>query len=349
MRNGAGTWDALLTVTQAKLDQAAAPSSKKLALDLLVPNPDQPRQYFDPRSHAELAASIQAHGILQPLLVRPHPTEKGKYQIVAGERRFRAARESGLKEVPAVIRELSDGETMEFALVENVMREDISPLEEARSLKALLDSFGYSYAQLGERLGRNKAYVDHRVRLLKMAPEIQQALEIVREPENQEGRPFRPFTPRHAGVVAQLEAQALRESLIAAILRDGLSVAEATRRKNLLKQVAETVPASDHRAKLENAVIDGLAERDVNFRLAAFKPAAEPAEGAEPLADGREVPRVAVNDLAIYRLIAEAQQHDGTEWASKLLWALNSDRRKLRALLQDADRQVNPEALQPGA
>jgi ParB family chromosome partitioning protein len=352
MRNGAGTWDALLTVTQAKLDQSAGPASKKLQVDQIIANPDQPRQYFDPRAHAELAASIQAHGILQPLLVRPHPTEKGKYQIVAGERRYRAAKESGLKEVPTIVRELTDGEAMEFALVENVMREDISPLEEARSLKSLLDSFGYSYSQLGERLGRNKAYVDHRVRLLKMPAEIQQALEVLRDSDAQDGRPARPFTPRHAGVVAQLDSASLRENLIAAVLKDGLSVAETTRRKNLLKQVAETVPASEQRAKLEDAVVDGLAERDLNFRLSAFKPDTKN-DASTPVASGltedQGAPRLDVSELAIYRLIAEAQANDGQEWASKLLWALNADRRKLRALLQDAEQQANPDALQAGA
>lgn len=222
-----GTWDALLNVTQAKLSGSGV-ERRKLALDALVPNPDQPREHFDAEALTELAGSIKTHGVLQPILVRP--LAAGKFQIVAGERRFQAARQAGLEELPVVVRELSDAESLELALVENVMREDISPLEEARTLKRLIEAFGYSYAQLGERLGKNKAYVDHRVRLLKMPEEIQDAL--ASEVVDERGKAHRPFTPRHAGVVSQLDDAPARRALIAEIVDEGLSVAAASRRKD---------------------------------------------------------------------------------------------------------------------
>lgn len=327
MRNGgsAGTWDQLLTVTQAKLAKPAAggASERKVAVTAIAPNPDQPRQFFEPQALAELTESIKAHGVLQPILLRPHPEAAGKYQIVAGERRWQAARAAGLKELPAVVWELSDGEALEFALVENVMREDITPLEEARSLQRLIDAFGYSYAKLGERLGKNKAYVDHRVRLLKMPTEIQSALErTVSEPTD--GKLKRPFTPRHAGVVAQLDDAMLRTRLIDAIFAENLSVAEANRRKAMLASVAESVPEGAARVRLESAVVEGLSDRDLNFRLAPYQAPARPAR-----AEATEAVAVAVETLQVYQLL----QDGGTVDAARLLKALSADRAAVKALL----------------
>lgn len=331
MRNGAGTWDQLLTVTQAKLTtKPGGATERKLPLAQIEPNPDQPRQFFEPQALAELTESIKAHGVLQPILVRPHPIHAGRHQIVAGERRYQASKAAGLKEIPCVVMELSDGEALEFALVENVMREDITPLEEARSLQRLIDAFGYSYAKLGERLGKNKAYVDHRVRLLKMPLEIQEALDrAIVEPTD--GKLRRPFTPRHAGVVVQLEDEALRRRLIDVILSENLSVAEANRRKAMLVDVAVALPAGEGRERLEEAVTSGLAERDLKFRLAAFQAPQRPARA--PAGDG---PSVDVETLAVYKVLQEAQEGDGRALATRLLKALNADRSALKALLDGA-------------
>jgi ParB family chromosome partitioning protein len=323
---GTGTWDQLLTVTQAKLSTKPGVTERKLPIAQIEPNPDQPRQYFEPQALAELAESIKAHGILQPMLVRPHPQASGRYQIVAGERRYQAARSVGLKEVPVVVWELDDAQALELALVENVMREDITPLEEARSLQRLIDTFGYSYAKLGERLGKNKAYVDHRVRLLKMPEEIQTALDRpVSEPTD--GKLRRPFTPRHAGVVSQIDDAALRRQLIDAVFSDNLSVAEATRRKNQLKEVAAVVTSGESRARLESAIVTGLPDRDLKFRLAAFQGPTRP-----PAAVDLDL-RVAVDTLAIAAVLEAARAGDGQASASQLLRALNADRATLRALL----------------
>lgn len=318
-----GTWDQLLTVTQAKLTTASAPERRPVPLDAIEPNPDQPRRHFDPEALSELAASIKAHGVLQPVLLRPHPRDKGRYQLVAGERRYRASREAGLTELPAVVRELTDAEALELALVENVLREDISPLEEARTLKSLLETFGYSYAQLGERLGKNKAYVDHRVRLLKMPEPVQTALDRVEAAP--EGKLRRPFSPRHAGVVVQIEDAGLQAQLIAAVFDQQLSVAELGRRKELLKELAVAEVAPDQRARLEAAVVAGMSDRDMRFRLASTQPRAA-------LPEDRPVE---VETLQLARLLTEAE--GGVVSASKLLRALEADRRKLKALLAEQE------------
>ena len=120
-------------------------ANNTLPLEEIVPNKEQPRKTFDETALEELAESIRQHGVLQPLLVRPLPG--GGYQLVAGERRYRASRIAGLREVPVVIRELSDVETMEIAIIENLQREDLNPIEEAEGLQALIDRCGFTQDQ----------------------------------------------------------------------------------------------------------------------------------------------------------------------------------------------------------
>lgn len=304
MHNGKGTWDQLLTVTQAKLSGTAPAERRKLPIAHLSPNADQPRKFFDAQALADLVASIAVHGVLQPILVRTHPADPGRYQIVAGERRWLAAQQAGLVDVPVVVRDMNDQEALELGLVENVLREDITPMEEARALKKLIDTFGYSYAKLGERLGKNKAYVDHRVRLLKMPAEVQEALERG-VAEGEEGKVRRPFTPRHAGVVVQLEDAREREALIEAVFKEGLSVAETNARL---------------RGKPEPAPV-------------VAKPVPVPAPEPEPVVAQVEDVDVAVDQLAVFKLIAKAQKRGGQASAAKLLAALQRDARTLRELL----------------
>lgn len=240
MREGAGTWDQLLSVTSAQLAKPASAGAKPLPLAHLRPNPNQPRAFFDEAALDELAASLTVHGVLQPLVVRPHPTEAGRYEIVAGERRFRAAGRAGLTEVPAIVKAFTDAEALEVALIENLQREDVSPLEEARTLQRLMAARGYSLAQLGEKLGKNKAYVDHRVRLLKMPADVQAALERT----ERKGETLRfPFSPRHAGIAVQIKDPAAREALIRAVFAEELSVAAALKRKDAWLEKQAPVPA----------------------------------------------------------------------------------------------------------
>ncbi len=144
----------------------------QLPLEEIVPNKDQPRKTFDEASLEELAESIKKHGVLQPLLVRPIP--QGGYQLVAGERRWRASREAGLKEVPVIIRELSDTETMEIAIIENLQREDLNPIEEAEGLQALVERCGLTQEQVAASVGKSRPAITNSLRLLKLPEKVRE-------------------------------------------------------------------------------------------------------------------------------------------------------------------------------
>ena len=146
--------------------------SIEIKLSDIEPNRGQPRKEFDPEALNELADSISRYGVLQPLLVRPMTT--GGYQLVAGERRWRAARMAGLTAVPVVVRELTDAETMEIALIENLQREDLNPVEEAEGYRTLIDQFGLTQDQVAERVGRSRPAIANAVRLLALPEEILQ-------------------------------------------------------------------------------------------------------------------------------------------------------------------------------
>lgn len=150
------------------IDSSTEDGGKTVTLRLLdvVPNPDQPRRQFDDEALSELAASVEKHGILQPLLVRPMPD--GSYQIVAGERRWRAARMAGLTEVPVVIRELSDRETSELALIENLQREDLNPMEEALGYQHLIEQYGMTQEKVANAVNKSRPAVANAIRLLSL-------------------------------------------------------------------------------------------------------------------------------------------------------------------------------------
>lgn len=144
-----------------------------LPITAIIPNPDQPRKTFDQGQLEELAASIKAHGILQPLLVRASP-QGGTYQLIAGERRLRAAKLAGLSEAPALVRALTDQETLIITLLENLQREDLNPIEEARGLEALRQAMNAGVETLAETLGQARSTISNSLRLLALDPEIQQ-------------------------------------------------------------------------------------------------------------------------------------------------------------------------------
>ena len=148
---------------------------RELPVGLIKPNPGQPRTKFDPEALAALAASIEASGIVQPLLVRPLPD--GSYELVAGERRWRAAQEAGLEKVPAVVREQAEPERLQAALIENMVREDLNPVEEARACAALVEDLGLSKEDLARRVGRSRPAVSNLIRLLELPDETLELLE----------------------------------------------------------------------------------------------------------------------------------------------------------------------------
>lgn len=164
----------------ALLGDGAAPQNRadgnavhSLPVAHLHPSPFQPRKTVDPQGVQELAASIAARGVLQPLLVRPDPAASGRYQIIAGERRWRAAQIAGIHEVPALIRDLSDNDAMMVALVENLQRQDLNAIEEADGYRRLLDEFGLTQDDLGRSVGKSRSHIANTLRLLNLPASVQ--------------------------------------------------------------------------------------------------------------------------------------------------------------------------------
>jgi ParB family chromosome partitioning protein len=184
-------------------------------IDLIQPNPRQPRRRFNPEASAELAESIRAQGILQPVVLRPRGA--GGYELIAGERRWRAAREAGITTVPALIRETDDRGSLLLALVENVAREDLSPVEEARAYAVLMDEFGLALGEVAERVGRAKSSVSNRLRLLELPDDV---LWMLVRGELTEG---------HARAVLAVPGHDDRRRLARRIVVGGLSVRAAER------------------------------------------------------------------------------------------------------------------------
>ena len=136
----------------------------------IEPHPDQPRRHFDEEALDELAASIQARGVIQPIIVRPHGH---RFQIVAGERRWRAAQKARLHEIPAIVREFSDAETLEVALIENIQRQDLNAIEEAQAYKRLVDDYGHTQEELGKLVHKSRSHVANLLRLLDLPAKVQ--------------------------------------------------------------------------------------------------------------------------------------------------------------------------------
>ncbi len=175
-RSGLGKGLSALIVDTASPAPAQAPHNgiQEIALEKIIPNPRQPRVHFDENELAELADSIREHGIIQPLIVSPKDAET--YTLIAGERRLKASRLAKLTKVPVVIREISDQELLEWALIENVQRTDLSPLEEAEAYHQLTKEFGLSHAEIAKRVGKSRVAVTNRLRLRKLSARVKQAL-----------------------------------------------------------------------------------------------------------------------------------------------------------------------------
>ncbi|HVC86385.1 MAG TPA: ParB/RepB/Spo0J family partition protein [Gaiellaceae bacterium] len=178
-------------------------------------NPRQPRKRFESETVSGLAESIRAQGLIQPVVLRPRL--EGGYELIAGERRWRAAREAGIATVPAVIREAGDRDSLLLGLVENVAREDLSPIEEARAYAVLIDEFGLSLGEVAGRVGRSKPSVSNRIRLLELPEDV---LAMIARQELTEG---------HARAVLSVPDQDGRRRLAKRIVREGLSVRAAER------------------------------------------------------------------------------------------------------------------------
>src|SRR5919106_927026 len=154
---------------------AGGPELRELPVDMIEPNPEQPRSSFEPAALDALAGSISSAGLLQPLIVRP--LDGGRFELVAGERRWRAAQKAGLERIPAVIRTSPEDERLQAALIENMVREDLNPVEEARACAALVDDLGISKEELARRVGRSRAAISNLIRLLDLPDPVLALLE----------------------------------------------------------------------------------------------------------------------------------------------------------------------------
>ena len=231
---------------QAKKGAKSVQTGEPVYIDLndIKPNAKQPRTHFDEAALFDLASSIKEHGVIEPVVLRPAQTG---YEIVAGERRWRAARLAGLKTIPAVIRELDDRQTMFFALIENMQREDLNAVEEARALRELMDTFGLNQEEAAKSVGKSRPYVANALRLLKLPDDV---LDLVEDGKLSAG---------HARAIAGLKGRSLQQEAAAAAVEGGWSV------RQIEEYTGEKKPARKRRkaAKPDEvlAVEERLAER----------------------------------------------------------------------------------------
>ncbi len=173
---GRGLSALLSDIEPEEAEGAAQKGTMMVPIDMIRPNPDQPRRRFDEAQLQELSDSIKERGIIQPLVLRPDPSGEG-YQIVAGERRWRAAQRAQVHEAPAVVREMDDQAVLEIAIIENVQRADLSPIEEARGYDRLMEEFGYTQSRVSEIVGKSRSHIANLLRLLNLPDEVMEALE----------------------------------------------------------------------------------------------------------------------------------------------------------------------------
>ena len=209
---------AILPETEA----TAAGELRELPVELIKPNPSQPRTNFDQEALAALAASIEASGVVQPLLVRP--LHDGSYELVAGERRWRAAQQAGVEKVPAVIRDQAEAERLQAALIENMVREDLNPVEEAKACAALVEELGLTKEELAKRVGRSRPAVSNLIRLLELPDE---ALGLLESGDLSEG---------HGKALLAARGNDVRRRLARDAARGGWSVRETEERVRLAGQ-----------------------------------------------------------------------------------------------------------------
>ncbi|HEX5604076.1 MAG TPA: ParB/RepB/Spo0J family partition protein [Pyrinomonadaceae bacterium] len=212
-----------LLSSDSTIDLGAEPS--EVEIDSIVPGPMQPRTHFDEASLESLADSIRAHGIVQPLLVRRRDTG---YELIAGERRWRAAKLAGITRVPVVVKEVPDDNLLEIALIENIQRENLNPIEEAQAYKKLIETVGLTQEALASRVGRDRSYITNYLRLLRLPDDVQQ---LVKESR---------LTTGHARALLAIDQVDIQRRLARQIIDGGLSV-RAT--EQLVQKATEEKPA----------------------------------------------------------------------------------------------------------
>jgi len=244
-RGGLGRGLGALIPTGPEQEEATGARFEELALDAIEPNPRQPREVFDADALAELVASVREVGVLQPVVVRE--SSPGRYQLIMGERRWRACREAGLATIPAIVRETPDDALLRDALLENLHRQQLNPLEEAAAYEQLLQEFGVTHEELAGRLGRSRSHVSNTLRLLGLPPGVQRRVAAG------------VLSAGHARALLALDDDAAREALATRIVAEGLSV----RAVEELVAIGDQEPATRQpRSRRPVApAVAGLAER----------------------------------------------------------------------------------------
>ncbi len=225
---GRGLSSLIPTAPPPEAPAAGETSIHQLPLDEISPNPDQPRQTFDPEALAELAASIKEHGLIQPIIVTRSRAGSAPYTIIAGERRWRAARLAGLQKAPVVVKDVTPQAMLEMALVENVQRADLNPLEEATAYETLINEFGLTQAQVAERVGKSRVAIANTVRLLQLPEAVKQA---VLDGQIREG---------HARALLGLSDDSVMIEALKLVVNRGLSVRQT---EELVRRLNAPAPA----------------------------------------------------------------------------------------------------------
>ena len=207
-------------------DSGLKNSNEKISIGSIVPNKNQPRKYFDKNALAELASSINERGIIQPLIVRKSEDQKDKFELIAGERRWQAAQIAGLHDVPVVILEADNLKSLELAIIENVQRSDLNPIEEAESYKNLIDNFGYDHEKVSQFIGKSRSHISNSIRLLTLPEKL---IEMIRLGKISQG---------HAKILIGLENSLL---LAEKIIKKRLSVRQAESLVRLIKNGSKKV------------------------------------------------------------------------------------------------------------
>ena len=224
---------------RAVAPQVAAPGPQQVDIDLIDPNPYQPRTRFREEALEELARSIRASGIIQPLILRP---SGARYQLIAGERRWRAAQRAGLQRVPAIVREVPEELALEITLVENIQREDLNPIEQARAFDRLMSEFQLTQENVAERTGKDRATVANAVRLLRLERSIQDLIE--------DGR----ISAGHGRALLAISDAQARMALAQRVARGGLTVRQLERLASRRTRVASQLPSPLLDANMRAAV-----------------------------------------------------------------------------------------------
>lgn len=226
-------------------------NAPELDIDLISPNPDQPRTRFAEKALDELAQSISANGIVQPIVVRQRD---GKYEIVAGERRWRAAQRAGLRKIPAVVKEVSDDKLLELALIENIQRQELNPIEEAQAYRRLIDSLGLTQEMVSERVGKERSLIATSLRLLKLPDDIRRLIE--------EGK----LSAGHGRALLMSDDPDAQRRVSRAIIDKGMSVREAERAVKRAGKAPQTTETKEVKSIKDPNVV--AAETKLRRRLA---------------------------------------------------------------------------------